>query len=250
MNDTTQVIVLSQMDYKENDALIKVFSYDHGLITFLAKGIRKINSKNRSICMPYTISDFMFNYHENSQMQSLLQGQIVQNHYKVHEDLQKSGAASLCVELIQNLIHDENDIDVLREHYEFTKFLLNQIEEKTKQNAIMAFMLSSYMNYYGISPHVDSCVMCDSTKINSISIEEGGFICNDCQLEIHSPLYSIEFLKEFRLSQRINQENFENYCAYKDVSHELLLLLVKFLEYHTGVTLKSWEFIRKWSIIM
>jgi DNA repair protein RecO (recombination protein O) len=249
MNDTTQVIVLSQMDYKENDALIKVFSYDYGLITFLAKGIRKINSKNRSICMPYTISDFMFNYHENSQIQSLLQGQIVQNHYKIHEDLQKSGAASLCVELIQNLIHDENDVDVLHEHYEFTKFLLIQIEEKTKQNTIMAFMLSSYMNYYGISPHVDSCVMCDSTKINSISIEEGGFICNDCQLEIHSPVYSIEFLKEFRLSQRINQDNFENYCAYKDVSHELLLLLVKFLEYHTGVTLKSWEFIRKWSII-
>lgn len=250
MNDTTQVIVLSQMDYKENDALIKVFSYDYGLITFLAKGIRKINSKNRSICMPYTISDFMFNYHENSQIQSLLQGQIVQNHYKVHEDLQKSGAASLCVELIQNLIHDENDVDVLHEHYEFTRFLLNQIEEKTKQNAIMAFMLSSYMNYYGISPHIDSCVMCDSTKINSISIEEGGFVCNDCQLEIHSQLYSIEFLKEFRLSQRINQENFENYCAYKDVSEELILLLVKFLEYHTGVTLKSWEFIRKWSIIM
>jgi DNA repair protein RecO (recombination protein O) len=250
MNDTTQVIVLSQMDYKENDALIKVFSYDYGLITFLAKGIRKINSKNRSICMPYTISDFMFNYHENSQIQSLLQGQIVQNHYKIHEDLQKSGAASLCVELIQNLIHDENEIDVLHEHYEFTKFLLDQIEEKSKQNAIMAFMLSSYMNYYGISPHVDSCVMCDSTKINSISIEEGGLICNDCQLEIHSPLYTIEFLKEFRLSQRINQENFENYCAYKDVSEELILLLVKFLEYHTGVTLKSWEFIRKWSIIM
>ena len=30
MNDKTQVIVLSQMDYKENDALIKVFSYDYG----------------------------------------------------------------------------------------------------------------------------------------------------------------------------------------------------------------------------
>ncbi len=70
MNDTTQVIVLSQMDYKENDALIKVFSYDYGLMTFLAKGIRKINSKNRSICMPYSISEFMFNYHESSQIQS------------------------------------------------------------------------------------------------------------------------------------------------------------------------------------
>lgn len=250
MNDNSQVIVLSQMDYKENDALIKVFSYDYGLMTFLAKGIRKINSKNRSICMPYVISDFMFNYNETNQIQSLLQGQIVQNHYKIHEDLEKSGVASLCVELIENLIHDESDQKILHEHYAFTKFLLDQIETKLKLNAILAFMLSAYMDYYGISPHVDSCVLCGSTKINSISIEEGGLICNDCQLEIHSPIYTVEFLKEFRLSQRVNQENFENYSAYKDVSHELILLLVKFLEYHTGVTLKSWEFIRKWSIIM
>lgn len=250
MNDTTQVIVLSQMDYKENDALIKVFSYDYGLMTFLAKGIRKINSKNRSICMPYTISEFMFNYHESSQIQSLLQGQIIQSHYKIHEDLQKSGSASLCVELVESLIHDETDQDVLLEHYNFSKFILDQIEVKTKMNAIIAFMLTSYMNYYGISPHVDSCVLCDSTKINSISIEEGGLICNECQAEIHSPLYSVEFLKEFRLSQRVTQENFENYINYKDVSPELVLLLIKFLEYHTGVTLKSWEFIRKWSIMM
>jgi hypothetical protein len=69
-------------------------------------------------------------------------------------------------------------------------------------------------------------------------------------MELHSPIYQVEFLKEFRLSQKINQENFENYLAYKDVSNELILLLVKFLEYHTGVTLKSWEFIRKWSIMM
>ena len=39
MNDKTQVIVLSQMDYKENDALIKVFSYDYGLMTFLAQNM-------------------------------------------------------------------------------------------------------------------------------------------------------------------------------------------------------------------
>jgi len=250
MNDVTQVIVLNQMDYKENDALIKAFSYEYGLMTFHAKGIRKINSKNRSICMPYTISEFMFNYKENNQIQSLLQGQIIQNHYKIHEDLQKSGTASLCVELIENLIHDENDYDVLHEHYNFTKFILDQIENKNSLNAIMAFMLTSYMIYYGISPHVDSCVLCDSTKINSISIEEGGLICSDCQMELHSPIYSVEFLKEFRLSQKINQANFENYLAYKDVSHDLILLLVKFLEYHTGITLKSWEFIRKWSIIM
>ncbi len=250
MNDKTQVIVLSQMDYKENDALIKVFSYDYGLMTFLAKGIRKINSKNRSICMPYSISEFMFNYQESGQIQNLLQGEIIQSHHKIHEDLQKSGAASLCVELVESLIHDEDDPDTLKEHFDFTRFILNQIEEKSRLNAIMAFMLSSYMNYYGISPHVDSCVLCDSTKINSISIEEGGLICNDCQAEMHSPIYTVEFLKEFRLSQRVNQDNFENYINYKEVSHELILLLVKFLEYHTGVTLKSWEFIRKWSIIV
>ena len=61
--------------------------------------------------MPYSISEFMFNYQESGQIQNLLQGEIIQSHHKIHEDLQKSGAASLCVELVESLIHDEADTD-------------------------------------------------------------------------------------------------------------------------------------------
>jgi recombinational DNA repair protein (RecF pathway) len=41
MNDSLNVLILSQNDYKENDALVKTFSLEKGVVTFIAKGLLK-----------------------------------------------------------------------------------------------------------------------------------------------------------------------------------------------------------------
>ena len=249
MNDVTRVIILSQSDYQENDALVRVFSYDYGLLSFMAKGIRKINSKNRSICMPFAISEFQFNLKETSTLQSLLNGQILVTNHKLHDDLNKYAIASLWTELLTMSLEGESDEDMIHELFENTINLFKMIEESNNYSAMILYMLANFLERTGFAPHVDSCVVCDASKVNSLSIEEGGFVCSDCQMHLHTQIIEVELLRDFRLAQKVSFAKLDDYLNYKKPHPECVKWMIRFFEYHIGTSLKAWEFMHKWSII-
>ncbi len=249
MNDITRVIVLSQSDYQENDAIIKAFSYDYGLMSFVAKGIRKINSKNRSICMPFAISEFQFNLKESSSLQSLLNGQIIVTNHRLHDDLSKYAIASLWTELLGMSLEGESDEALIHDLFENTITLFKLIEESDNYAAFILFMLANFLDRTGFAPHVDSCVVCDASKVNSLSIEEGGFVCSDCQMHLHTPIFEVELLRDFRLAQKVGFDKLKDYLNYKKPHPDCVKWMIQFFEYHIGTSLKAWEFMHKWSII-
>ena len=59
-----EAVILKQQDYRENDALITVLSREHGKLGFVCRGIRKMASKNAVSCMPFVLSELMFEYKE------------------------------------------------------------------------------------------------------------------------------------------------------------------------------------------
>lgn len=249
MNDQSTVMVLSQTEYKESDALVKVLSKELGLVTFIAKGLSKINSKNRMGCLPYGESLFMYDLNELSNLQVLHTAQSLFPNLKIHDDLEKSSIASLVVELSELLLKNETDSLIIETYYSYLKQTFNLLSSTDQHRHLLAYILISFLNYYGIAPQVDECVICGSTQINSIATEEGGFICQNCQRELQSPLYSLEILKDFRVVGKLNSENITRYLSYQAPSSTLIRILVDFLKFHTGHPLKSWEFIEKCSII-
>ena len=249
MNDITRVIVLSQSDFQENHAIIKVFSYDFGMMSFVAKGIRKINSKNRSICMPFAISEFQYNLKESSSLQLLLNGQIIVSNHKLHDDLSKYAIASLWTELLILSLEGERDENLIHELFENTINLFKLIEESDNYAAFILFMLAHFLDRTGFAPHVDSCVVCNANKVNGLSIEEGGFVCSKCQMHLHSPILEVEFLRDFRLAQKVGFDKLKDYLNYKKPHHDCVKSLIQFFEYHIETKLKAWEFMHKWSII-
>ena len=115
MTTQTEVLVLSQQDYRENDSLLKVITKDKGMLTFVAKGLNKINSKNRMGALPYGKSLFFYDEKEGKDLQSLQQAQSLVNRYKIHEDLEKSTCASFLVEISDAILKHEQDFDILAE---------------------------------------------------------------------------------------------------------------------------------------
>ena len=249
MNDKTNVIVLSSTPYREADALIQVFSWDYGLMTFIAKGLQKINSKNRLICLPYGEAEYQFDLKDDSNLQLLHEGQILQSNHTIHDHLEKSSLAALLVELSVLLVRNETEPAATQAYYDYLKETFRLIAASDKHTHLIVYVLIQFLNTYGIAPQVDGCVLCGSTQVNSISLEEGGFICKDCQKELHSPIHPLEILKDFRVVNKLDPSNIERYLAYPAPSRTLIRILVDFFKTHTGHVLKSWDFIEKWSII-
>jgi DNA repair protein RecO (recombination protein O) len=54
-------IVLKNMDFKETDKLVTVFSEDQGKMRAVAKGVKKPNSSLRACVQPFCCSQLFFN---------------------------------------------------------------------------------------------------------------------------------------------------------------------------------------------
>lgn len=249
MKIETEVIILSQQDYRESDVLIRTISKDKGLITFVAKGLNKINSKNRFATMPYGQSLFLYDEKEGKDIQSLQSGESVINRYKIHEDLEKSSCASFVVEMSEQLLKHEQDPNLILDSYHFINRMLELIESTHAYAQIIVVTCTHYLDMMGLRPYVDACVSCGSTQINSISIDEGGFICHNCQHELQSAIYDVHNLKTFRIMGHIKDENIEAYLKMEAPNLRMIQVLIDFFEYHTSVQLNAWEFIKKWTII-
>ena len=53
-------IVLKTQSYKESDALVTVYFKDYGKMTLIARGVKKLKSKNAAACQSLTLSEFTF----------------------------------------------------------------------------------------------------------------------------------------------------------------------------------------------
>ena len=52
-------IVLKTQSYKESDALVTVYFKDYGKMTLIARGVKKLKSKNAAACQSLLLSHVM-----------------------------------------------------------------------------------------------------------------------------------------------------------------------------------------------
>lgn len=249
MNDVLDAIILSQSDYKENDALIKTLSDQKGLITFIAKGLLKSESKNASACLPYTESTLSYDDKEGSSLQILHSASIISTHRALREDLSKQAVMAVISELTEQLLKENADLALIKDVVKVYRMALQTVETTDKYHHVIAYFLVSALSWLGVEPQVDECTLCGDSQINSISMEEGGFVCVNCQKEIQSPLFTTEFLYAFRVVNKVNSENFGRFLNYTAPDKTLIEFLYNFMTYHSNISLKSWVFLEKWSII-
>lgn len=249
MNDVLNVYVLSQNDYKENDALLKTLSLEKGIVTFIAKGLLKNESKNAASCLPFSESTFTYDEKEGSKLQILHSASLKTSHRALREDINKQTIMSVISELTEQFLNDNYDPTLAIDIYQGYTQCMNALEQTSKGNHVLAYFLVSGLRWLGVEPQVDECTLCSETQINSISMEEGGFICSDCQKEIQSQVFTTEFLYAFRIVNKVTPDNFNRYLNYQEPDKTLINYLYDFMKFHTNISLKSWVFLEKWSII-
>ena len=94
-------IVININDYEENDEIITVFTKELGLITFIARGVKKITSKNKISLSWLAISNFeLFLSSHPNRMSKLMRGTLINNHFKIIQSAQATIFLSWFTELI------------------------------------------------------------------------------------------------------------------------------------------------------
>jgi DNA repair protein RecO (recombination protein O) len=245
MNDKLDVVVLHQQDYRENDALVFVISKDKGYRTFLAKGLRKLESKNSYACQPFSIANFSYDEKEGSDFQLLHEAVLLESNRIIRENLVKSSVASVLCEAVWQIVKDGLDNEGNKDLYEVLELLLKELRDNNRPYLTLAFFYARLADLLGFSPMVDGCAVCASQKVNSISVADGGFICPDCRLETQSPLVDPEILRQFRYLAKANLDNFHALAMRVTIQKETAEIYRDFIVEHAGMRLKSWAFLEK-----
>ncbi len=245
MNDKLAVIILNQQEYRENDALVFVLSKEKGYQTFLAKGIRKLESKNSYACSPFSFSEFRYDEKEGSDFQLLHEASMLESNRLLRENLVKSTVASVLAEAVLQIVKEGLDHEGSSELYNLLEVLLKDLREEDHPYLVLGFFYARLADLLGFSPMVDGCAICSAQKVNSIAVADGGFICPDCRVETQTPIYDPDILKQFRYLAKAELANFEALAAAVTIKKETAEIYRDFIVEHAGMRLKSWAFLEK-----
>ena len=233
-------IVLTETNYSESSKILNVLTKKYGLIGVISKGSRNLKSKLRGVSRKLVYGTFHIYYKEKG-LSTLIGVDVINSFSKILSDLEKISYASFILELTNQVIKENDDSEI----YELLKASLIKMEEGYNPLVITNILELKYLNYLGVSPEVDSCSICGSTKdIITISSLHGGYVCRDCY-QNDDIIVSDKTIKMIRLFYYVDINKITKLDVSNEVSKEINTFLDDYYDRYTGIYLKSKNFIKE-----
>ena len=238
--EKTEGIVLTETNYSESSKILNVLTKEYGLIGVISKGSRNLKSKLRGVSRKLVYGTFHIYYKEKG-LSTLIGVDVINSFPTILSDLEKISYASFILELTNQVIKENDDEEI----YELLKASLIKIEEGYNPLVITNILELKYLNYLGVSPEVDSCSICGSTKdIITISSLHGGYVCRDCY-QNDDMIVSEKTVKMIRLFYYVDINKITKLDVSDEVSKEINSFLDDYYDRYTGIYLKSKNFIKE-----
>lgn len=230
-------IVLNTISFKENSKILNVLTKEHGLIGVMSKGCKKLNSKLRILSEKFAYANFNIYYKENS-LSTLVDGTIINYFENIKSDIYKLGYMSYLSELTMGVYKESESKDI----YDLFINAISKIEEGLDVKIISNILELQYLEYLGINLCLDGCVMCGSTKISTISLSKGGYVCSNCKT--NEIVYDSKITKLFRLYNYVDISKISNLDIDKNVSDKINDIIDEYYDTYSGIHPKSKKFLK------
>ena len=224
MNSDNQLVkgyVIRNVPYGESDAIVSGLT-EEGIISFKARGIKKITSKNASSCLLYAFSEFECATKGNYKY--LTRGSLISSNYQLYEDIDKMCICGLISETILTFLPEPS-----KQIYILFEYLMRVVNGEFDLFSFAAIFIAKIIIECGYGLDVDGCVKCHTkNKIVSINYAEGGLICYKCRENenIESPLY----LKTIRYIFKVDEENYFHHIIERPLAIRLIKELMNYLK--------------------
>ena len=232
-------IVLKNIDYKEKDKLVTVFSLELGLINVILK-----NCKSSAYKLKFAYSAFSFAEFElikKGDFLFLKNATLIDNLYDICEDYNKFVVGNFVLEILlkTNKLFEPNEILFINSLKALNLLANSNCDEKL---LLIKFMLGT-LKVNGFRLNFSKCNTCGFEYVNKIflNLNIGEFECGACKSD-----YSIVVDRDvFLLLKKINNldiTNLEIQCNEKTEKDSLHLLMLN-LENRFNIKLNSKSYI-------
>ena len=237
-------LVLKNKPYKENDLLVWIYTRDYGKLALIAKGVRKIKSKNAPSCQTLTLSEFTFVVRVG--LSNLIKGAPVEYFRHLKEDIELEAYASYFCEFVYKFTKDNDPDDQI---YDTLLLALQDLELGYDPKVVYLLFNAFILQVTGSLLEVDQCVSCGRHDlIAGVSIHGGGFVCQNC-IGVYDRKLSVAVLKGFRYINKCSLTKIDELHLDESVIDELVVMMEAYIDEFTGMTFQSRKFIRQFNNI-
>ena len=231
-------IILSEVDYKESSKIINVLTKEYGIIGFIAKGTKKVNSPLTAVTSKLTYGYFHVKYKENG-LSTLMEVDVIDRFKNIKKDISMMSYSLYLLELSDRVYkHSENNTI-----YDELIASLKKINEGYDYQVITNIFELKMLDYLGIKPVVDECVNCGSKHdIVTISSYKGGYLCKNCARG--EVIVNIKTIKLLRMFYYVDINKISKLEVSDSIKKELSRFISDYYDRYSGIYLKSREFLQ------
>ena len=177
-------IVLRSIRYGEADRILDLYTQDAGLVSVIAKGIRRTKSRFGGRLEPLSCVDFLA--YEGRTLDTVTQVEVLRSFHGVRENLKSLEAAGGMVASVRAFSGgDEADRRIFNLLYHALDALDARTEDTTSIEAAFSLKLSILAGY---AIRLDACISCERDPDEAAEGDHpyfapalGGMLCADCR---------------------------------------------------------------------
>lgn len=224
-----EVLILKEVNYKENDKILHALSRTNGKIQLLSRGCKKNNSHLINVSQLFAYSKCSL--YKTKDMYIINSAELIDNFYNIRSNIDAFLYGNYILELI-SFIAQENDIDY--KIFNMTVSILKSLSTFNKDfDKVTAAYELKLVSMLGYKPDFNYCLSCgERIKTDAVfSIEEGGIYCPGC-VKYGSGI-NMNY-KEILSMERILKSKFEHISSIEGVNSKILNIIRQFLFYYIG----------------
>ncbi|MFH1946618.1 MAG: DNA repair protein RecO [Candidatus Magasanikbacteria bacterium] len=188
-----QSIILSRRDFRESDQIISLYTLEKGKQEVLARGVKKITSKNSAHLEPFSFVEV--DIVPGKEIDHLTKVQPINYFVNIRKDLQKSLASANIVNLTDRLVHsgeqDERIFELLKSWLEYIGVQSSELRAHLLDGFVVKLLvllgfdiLSSDLRSEEIKKNLEILSLGSWELINNLHFE------GDEQKRVHSKIYN------------------------------------------------------------
>ncbi len=174
----TQAIVLGHIEYGEADRILRLFTFEKGKITAIAKGVRKIRSRKAGHLEPFTRVNLFLAKGRN--LDIVTQAETVDPYIGLRDDLERVAYASYVVEVLDRFTYEEGQyINMFR----LLTDTLSRLECMDNLATVVHYYEIRMLDLLGFRPQLFECIDCGRKILPEdqyFSPLVGGVVCPQC----------------------------------------------------------------------
>lgn len=186
MSNTTDTgFLLRKFPYSESSLVLKAFTREHGIVSFMAKGARRQSSRLHGLLEPALHLQFLFPAHARGEMRVLADVALLRDFPGVRDDIARQGLAQVYGEVLLKYLPDGARAP---DYHDLMLRALERLDAAGTDGAALQTRLAAFLLGFcklsGFQPQFRLCAQCGeriSGSLVDFSVEQGGPVCGKCR---------------------------------------------------------------------